>query len=474
MKNILNRLEKTKLYKGILKKVQIVNSFSQKKPLTSLSITLILLLAVIALNSFLRQPAAVEEEAEVIKKVSVYSVGQTPRITLSARVEENNVIDIYSQTSGVVKNILADTGQNVVAGQQLFSFTTDYYGNSASSLQKQLAQVQYDNVVETYDSQLGLINEQRNVAGLQKDNAEELRKIAQSSVDDTKSLLELNESLLSGLDLAISVATDSGEIASLNSQKAQLLSGINQIKSGLRQAELQANEDKPPYELQQLSYEMTVKQLDLQEKSLAMSKEISALQLKLAKVQAALMYPGTPLAGTVERVHVQKNQMVSPGTKLATVKANQGSSKLILSVSKELAEKINVFEATFVIIDGEQVELFPDHVSTVPTDGKLYSAIYTIPSIYQNKLADGSLVSVSVPVGTVDTNSVIPFLPLEAIYQSELENTIFVLENGEVKSITVDLGTINGNFVEIKSDLGSDVQVILDRNVIEGQQVEAK
>lgn len=474
MKKIIAKIKKYKFYQTVLKKLQRVNSLSKKKPLTSLFITLVLLLIVIAINSFLRKPEAVTEITETVKKVSIYSVGQTPRVNLSARVEESNVIDIFAQTGGVVQRVLVEPGQKVFAGQQLYSFSTDYYGSSAPSLQRQLAQVQYDNVTETYDTQVALINDQRTVADLQKDNADEMKRISQSSVDDTKGLLELNESLLSGIDLAISVATDSAEITSLKSQKAQLLAGINQIKSGLRQAEYQADEDKPPYELQQSSYEMTRKQLDLQEKSLAMSKEISGLQLKLAKVQESLMYPGTPVAGVIERIYLEKGKMVSPGIKLATIKANHGTSKLVVTISRELSEKLNKLEATHVVIDGAQVELYPDYVSTVPTDGKLYSAIYTLPSQYQNKLANGSLVSISIPVGTIDTNSIIPFLPLEAIYQSELENTIFVLKDGVVESLVVELGIVNGNYVEIKSDLGVDLQVILDRNVIEGQLVEAK
>jgi len=474
MKKNIAKLKKYKLYKAGLKKLQVVNSFSKKRPLLSLVTTLVILLIVIALNSFLRKPEVVSETEETVKSVSIYSVGQTPRINLSARVVESNVIDIYAQTAGVVQRVLVEPGQKVSAGQQLYSFSTDYYGNSASSLQRQLAQVQYDNVMENYDTQVELINGQRTVADLQKENSDELKRIAQSSVDDTKGLLELNESLLSGIDLAIEAATDSASVSNLKSQKSQLLSGINQIKSGLRQAEYQADENKPPYELQQSSYEMTRKQLDLQEKSLAMSKEISGLQLKLAKVQEALMYPGTPVAGVVERVYLEKGKMVSPGYKLATIKANQGSSKLVVSISKELADKLNSFEATYLMIDGNQLEIYPDYVSTVPTEGKLYSAVYTLPSEYQNKLANGSLVSISIPVGTIDTNSVIPFLPLESIYQSELENTIFVLKDGKVESMVVDLGTVNGNYVEIKSNLGSDLQVILDRNVVEGQLVEAK
>lgn len=474
MNKYLKKIKQSSVYGLIQRKLKQINSFSKRKPFLSLFITLFLLLVVIIVNSSLSQPPKVNEDPEEIRKVVTYSIGETPRVALSAKVEESNVIDIYSQTAGVVKRILVEPGQEVFAGQQLFSFSSDYYGNSAPALQRQLAEVQYDNVVETYDIQKELIREQRNIAQLQKDNAEELRKIADSSLGETRDLLELNESLLSGIDLAISVATDSAEISSLQSQKAQLLSGINQIKSGLRQAELQADEDKPPFKLQNSSYDLTIKQLDLQEKSLAMSKEISHLQFKLARVQESLLYPGTPEAGVVERIHVQKNDVVNPGMKLATVKAKAGVSKLVVKVSKDMASQISSFEATTVEIGGELVEIYPDHISSVPTDGKLYSVVFTLPMDYQNTLSNGSSVMISVPVGTVDTNSVIPFLPLESVYQSELETTVFILADGEVQSLPVELGVVSGNFVEVRSGLENGDQIILDRNVIEGQKVVAE
>jgi multidrug efflux pump subunit AcrA (membrane-fusion protein) len=469
MKNKFNLL-KTKFTKIL----QQTENNAKQKPFIALFITLGVLLTIIAISNYLKEPVLIEEPPEETQNVSIYSVGEAPRIQLSAEVTQSNVITIAAQTSGIVKKIYVDPGSKVYRGQQIITLSSDYYGNNASWLQKQLAQTQYDNIVDTYDIQKDIIGKQKDLAEKNRDNVEELRKITNDSINETKELLNLNELILAEVDLDIKVATTSSELSQLNSQKAQLLSGINQIKSGLRQAEYQGSEDTPPSKLAGLSKEMTLKQIEVQEKALEMSKTISELQLKLARVQSATMFPGTPVSGTIERVFVQKNQMVSPGTPLVTVNAMTGTTQLTARVSQNIAQKISMSEPTLVFVAGNLLEVYPDYVSSVPTEGSLYTITYTIPEEHSDKFVNTSFVEISVALGSSDTTTVIPYLPLEAVHQSELETTIFVLNEETVTSKIIELGEISGRFVLVKSGLTNGDQIILDREVIEGQKVTAK
>lgn len=473
MKKLIDTIKKTRIYKTTQKVGKKLEKFASNNPFKTLFALLAILFAVIALSSFLNKPKVEEAVEETEKLVAVYMVGESPRVEVSAKVEESNVITIVAQAGGVVQSIGVEPGQRVYKGQQVAGFSSDYYGGNAATIQRQLAEVQNNNLLETYDSQIELIEKQREVANLQAENSDELRRISEKSVGGSKELLELNEEILAEIDTALSVATDSSTISSLKSQKSQLLSGINQIKNGLRQAGYQGDEFKPPFQLALISKEMTLKQLELQEKSLEMSKEISNLQLKLARVQEATMYPGSPCSGTVERVFIKRGQLVAPGTPIATIKADEGTTQLVARVSQSLATKISITEPTIITIDGEAIEIYPDHVSTVPTDGLLYSVVYSLDDQYQNKLINNAHTDISIPIGSADTNSVIPFLPLESINQSERESTIFVLEDGKVVSKNVQLGTVSGRFVEIREGLDDSSVVILDRNVIEGQKVKA-
>lgn len=467
-----------KIIKKIRKQLQEIFSKTEKKaknyPFISLFIILGILLITIAISNYLKKPTPIKELTSEPKIVTIYSIGEAPRIEVSASVIQSQVVTIVSLAGGVVRNIPIEIGQSVYAGQTLLSLSTDYYGNNAPWVQKQIAQTQYDNIVDTYNTQIEIINKQKDLANTQADNSEELRKITNDSINETKELLELNESILSGINSAISSATTSAELSQLNSQKSQLLSGINQIRSGLRQAEYQGSEDTPPNRLAKISKEITLKQIDIQEKALEMSKTISKLQLKLAQIQSATMFPGTPVNGTVERIFVKKNQMISPGTPIASIKANKGATQIIAKVSKNTASKVSIGEATKIYINGEQVELYPDHVSSVATDDSLYTITYTVPNEYAEYLTNNGQVIISVPLGMADTTSVSPYLPLESVHQSELESTVFVLDGDTVTSKQVELGSINGRFIQVTSGLNTGDQIIVDRDVIEGEVVKVQ
>lgn len=458
---------KTKL-KSILSHIE---AKAKQKPFLSLGIVLGLLLAVIALSNYLQKPQPVAETQTEPKLVQTYAIGEAPRVELLAQVSQSQVVTVVSLSGGVVKNIPVQVGQTVYKGQTIAQLSTDYYGNNASWVQKELAQTQYNNVIDTYDTQKDIISKQKELAQLQADNANELRQIANDSIAETKELLELNESMLLEVDLAIQSATTSAEISQLTAQKAQLLAGITQIRSGLRQAQYQGSDDEPAFKLSQISKDMTLKQIETQEKALEMSKTISELQLKLASIAAATMFPGTPVSGTVERIFVQKNQVVNPGTPIATIKANTGVTQLVARVSQSVAQKVSISEPTTLLVNGETIELYPDHVSTVATEGSLYTITYTVPAEHADKLVNTSQVVVSVPLGAADTTTVIPYLPLESIHQSELESTVFVLDGDTVTSKQVELGSIDGRFIQVTSGLTTGDQIIVNRDVIEGEKV---
>lgn len=469
-KKILSQLKNkiTKNANFLYKKVE------KQNPFVSLLILLGILLIIIAISNYIKKPKIVEEANTPIKTVATYSVGESPRIEISAQVEQSQVITIVSLSGGIVTDLPVKVGQKVHKGQTIASLSTDYYNNNTPLIQKEIAQTQYENIKETYSSQKEVLNKQKDLAKTQADNTQELRMIAEASIGETQELLDLNETILNEVDLAIKNATNGAEITQLNTQKAQLLAGINQIKSALRQANYQGGSDTPQSELAKINKEMALEQINIQEKALEMSKTISELQLKLAKIQAAAMYPGTPVSGTVERIHVQKNQMISPGTPITTIRANTGATQLVARVSKNTAEKVSRVESTQIFIDNKIIELYPDHISTIATNGSLYSITYTLPQEYSNSFTNQGQVILSIPLGSADTTAVIPYLPLESIHQSELESIVFILDGETVISKTVTLGNINGRFVAIESGLNSGDQIILDRDVIEGQKVYSK
>lgn len=450
--------------------------FIQRKPFTSFFITLGLFLLILISGSLMASLSQKEIKPETqVKEIGVYAIGKTPTVTLSAQVESKGVIKIVAQSPGIVQAVNVVDGQSVRQGQSLVSLSSNYQGGSAPALQAKLAGAQLRNIKETYDTQKDLINRQRSVATASAENVSQLREISNKSLNDTRDLLSLNESLLTSLDdqikqLELNDPTNTS-LPTLRSQKAQLLSGVTQLRSSVRSLEYQNNTDKPPTTLSDLQKDITLKQLELQEKALNLNREVSKIQYNLALVQEGNMHPAAPFSGIVERVYVQVGQDLSSGDLIATLSNTTVNATAILRAPREIAQSISRVEASIFHINGKTIALTPTYVSTVPTDGQLYSIIYNLPVGIAKTITDQQYLPVEVPVGYSDTNSVVPFVPIDTVYESQNEATVYVVENKKAVARKVTVGSLYGQYVEITSGLKNGDQVILDRNVVNGDNV---
>jgi biotin carboxyl carrier protein len=335
---------------------------------------------------------------------------------------------------------------------------------------RQIAQTQNNLSNQTYDTQKDLIAKQREIADRTDANADQLRDIANRSLDESRSLLDLNESLLSSLDSQISQSTGSAQ-ESLKSQKAQFLGAVNQLKQGIRQSEFQSASDKPPAQLSDLQREITLKNLEIQEKSLEANKQISNLSLLAAQITEAQMYPAAPFTATVERVHVRIGEAVNPGTVLITL--NQTTDDIILNaeVTAATAKNLSKFEKSVIHIGNKTLELAPFYVSSEATNGQMYSVLYILGDEYKELFTDKSFVQIDIPVGAPDTNSVVPFIPLDAIFQTQDESIVYIVKNDKAESKKVKLGEVQGRYVAVTDGIDTNDEIILSRTVVEGDQI---
>lgn len=472
IKEKLSQISASKRYKK-------TTSAIQKRPFTSFFITLGLFLLILILGSVINGLSQKDIKAPtIVKSVATYGIGKTPTVTLSAQVESKGVIKIVAQSGGIVQAVNVVDGQNVRQGQTLVSLSSNYQGGSAPALQAQLAGAQLRNIKETYDTQKDLINKQRSIATASAENTNQLRDISSKSIGETKDLLSLNESLLSSLNDQITQLEQSDptntNLPTLRSQKAQLQSGVNQLRSGVRNLEYSTNTDNPPTTLSNLSKDITLKQLDLQEKALNLNKEVSKIQYNLALIQEGNMRPAAPFAGVVERVYVQVGQDVSAGDVIATLSNTTVNATAVLRAPREIAQSISRIEASIFQINGKKIAVTPSYVSSVATDGQLYSIIYSLPEEIAKTITDQQYLQVEVPVGYASTNSVVPFVPIDTVYESQNEATVYVVEKGKAVARKVTVGQLYGQYVEVTAGLKNGDQVIVDRNVVAGDRVEVK
>jgi multidrug efflux pump subunit AcrA (membrane-fusion protein) len=441
-------------------------------------------LVLIVIGNIIRKPAESKKTTEIkVKAVATYSIGSAPKVTTTAKIEKSGAIKIIAQSAGIVSGIYKTEGQTVNRGDWIVSLSTNYQGGVVQSAARQIAQTNYTYVTDNYQKQLDMLNKRRDIANSVDSQADALRDISGASIDDTKNLISLDDQIVSTLDSQISSLEASNSahandatILQAKQGKVSIQSGLLSLKSALRNAELQNAGDKAPANLSNQQKDLTIAQLDLEEKSLALNKELARLNLVVAQINEALMYPAAPFAGTVERIHVVVGQNVSVGTVLATLTGTKNSATAIVSVSKEFSESISRIEPSTLHIGATSIDVLPHYISKESTEGALNSIQFAIPDEYASQLGNGSSILVDLPIGSAQTTAAIPFIPLDALYQSQTDSYVYTATQSAVGTWTVatkrvSLGNVFGEFTEVTRGLSSGDQIIIDRTVVDGDVV---
>ncbi len=472
----------TKRYKSVSQKSRTgfkkVTVFIQRRPLISFFLSLLILLLLIVAGNFLTPKKPETKTPEIVKSVQIYKLNTSPKVTLQAKIEKSGVIKINALAPGIIQSINFKEGDTVKKGQVLVNMSSNYQGGNAAAIQSQIAQKQYQNSKDTYQNQKDIIDVERHLANATESNSSQLRDITNQSLSETQSSIDLNQFILDTLtqnetDLENNNpgGVNNTAILQIKSQRAAVQGGLNQLKTALRQSQFQAASDKPPAELTGVQKDLTLKQLDIQDKSLDLGLEVSRLQAALAGVNASLYFPASPFTGTIQRIYVKEGENVNPGTPLMTISATVDPITAVVSLPQNLASAVSSIEPSTLYIGDQTISLNPTFVSTEATDGTLYSVIYTIPDSYSKDLTEGGSVSVDIPVGIDNPQSSIPFIPLDSVYQSADIASVLVAQGDKAVSKNIVLGNLFGSFVEVKSGLNSDDQIILDRNVLSGDKI---
>ncbi len=452
--------------------------FIQRKPFTSFFGVLGVLLILMVLGNVLFSPKPeAQKNLAAAKKVEVFKLGSAPQVSYQGKVEKSGVIKIVAQMGGIVSAVNVFEGQQVYKGTNILSLSTNYQGGNALSLSRQIAQAQYGNAKDTFATQGDIIGKQKELANKNHDNAELMRQIADQSASDTRALADLNKTIVDSLASKIQTdeanAVPQSTILAEKQQLSQYQSAMVQTNASLRNLDLQRAQDQPPAEMAAIQHDIAVKQLDLQRKALDMNLDISRLQYNLALVNEANMFPVSPFAGTVDRILVHVGDSVTPGTVLANISGSAQHVEIVVNVPENIAKNISAIEPSILNIAGTSVEMRPSYVSQDATNGVLYSVIYQLDDSLSSKLTNATYVSVKIPIGTGDSINIDPFVPLDSVVQTQEEAFVYIVDSkNTARARKVTLGQIQGRFVNVLSGLPAESQVILNRNVIEGDKVQ--
>ncbi len=454
--------------------------FIDRRPFISfLGVLAALFLAVVAGNALRQPPKTLPTPQASPTPVHVFQLTSSPHMTVEAKIEKSGVIKLVAQTSGVVQKIRKHENDHVRRGTPLFSLSTSYQGGNIPDLNRQLAARNEQFLQDTYDESKSAIEGQKQIASLTETQAEQLRSISRQSINETNSLINLDNDIIASIDAQIQTLQNANPgdptILGLKEQKTIYLSSLNGAKAAVRNTQYQSDDTKEPAQIASTLRDLTLKQLDVQEKMLDLNKDVSHLNLRISQVNESLMFPGSPCPGTIERMYVKVGQAVTPGTLLAAIRGDKNTATAVALVSDDVAQHMSRVALSQVTLKDKTISLAPISISQEPTDGSLHSVIYQLPDEDASSLSDGSFVSISLPMGASYTTG-LPFVPLDAIYQTQDSAYVYVIgrdANGQqvVTAKNVTLGNVFGHDVEVQSGLSATDQVITDRSVVGGERV---
>ncbi len=439
----------------------------QKFPFITFYILLGTLVALIILGQFITKPSSITQATSPSPRtVNTFKLQDPISITLPAQVNNQRLITINSQTQGLITKINIVEGQKIKRGQTLVSIGTTNLGGNPATAGRQIAQTNLKFQKDNQSLQSDILNLQRRLSDQNKDLANDNRDLTNQSLSDTQKLFNDSQTIYNQvndqLNLLLADPTTASSAASLQQTKLSLQANLNQLSQAIRVSQLQADENKPPAQIANTSRELTQKQLDLQAKSQDLNLTLTKLNLELARINEALFYPASPINGTVQLVHVNPNQPISPGMPIATIiDAHESPLKITTSIPSSIYPYIDSSSTITFNHQDSQLNLNLIYLSLIPDSNNLHPAILTTTQVVSNPLPSDITINF-----TLKSDQFI--IPIDSIYQSSNDSYVYILKETDQGFLTtkhpITTSKIIGNYI-ITSGLNEDDTIITSRYV---------
>jgi len=213
------------------------------------------------------------------------------------------------------------------------------------------------------------------------------------------------------------------------------------------------------------------KQITIQKRNLELARDVRNLNLKKSQIANALHYPSSPTDGRIEKIHINKGDRVQVGEPLISFVSDYEAGTIEVLLSLNLAKMISVEKPSLLYINGQSVPVNPVYISKEATNNQQYSVLYEIPSDYLGDVANQGFVKLEVPLENGIEKSFSPMIPIDAVQLTQDKAYVFLFVNGAAESREVELGNVYGQFVQVLEGLSVSDEIILNRNVFEGDNV---
>lgn len=213
------------------------------------------------------------------------------------------------------------------------------------------------------------------------------------------------------------------------------------------------------------------KQFTLEKRSAELDFDLTKLQEKQAAVSAARYAPVSPFTGVVDHVFVSRGETVNVGDRIAVVNADDQVISVSVNISPSLAGVVDVARPSKIFADGQEIEVLPRSLSRDVADDQSYVMTYVIAQEHADLFVHNEFVAINIPIEVQSDSARGVLVPLDAVRLMSEGSVIFVMENGVAHPKSVTTGEVVGGFIFVDGDIAPEDEIILNRNVFDGDHV---
>ncbi len=499
----------------MLKKLNFKNTTNSPKKL-SLLVFLLVLFGIITnglIQVNIRKAEPVEEPVESPEKVlSVYGIEIEDNLIYTSAIAEvfnENVVNVESLNSGIVDTLRVDKGEKVQKGQRLMTLQDDYEDSAI-----------YDKRIDQLDLQINMakrnltnlklvMDEKKDLANLKYEDILNRLDFTELTLEDTKRQIRVIETQIEDMedqldslyeyyaDLDDAYRDDDlpdqtepeklNRDSSLNQANSAILSqeqAIEQLKSTLERLRIQKEEleynidqnDNPQLQMSELERDISVQELESQEKILELQIESAELNKELEVLNQEIKNTViSPVSGTIEDILTEESNHVGNGQVLFTITTSDRLNMRI-KMSPNLVGNIDESEDVLVFVNNIKAPFDADidFISTIPTQDGFYEIILDPIRKLEDIISPGQNLTVQVPVlepeGTEEKVKPI-FIPIDTVFVTNTEEFVFIYNNGIAEKRLIETSGIVGNQIIVSTGLEKGEIIIADRRVQEVQRI---
>ncbi len=396
------------------------------------------------------EAAVVEETLTAVKVTTVEPTSINKVVTYSGKFEPVEQVTVMAKLSGTVTNSYKKVGDEVKAGETLYTIDSSDINlavnqaqaqadaaslavNSAQNAKNNITGSQYEQQILSLETSIK--NLEANIA-----TAKDALALSKTSYDNTKKLYDVGAASKVELD--------------------QVTLSYNQAKAGVEAQELQLAQAKESLTLTQNKLvSESQKTADIGIAQAQASANSASLAVQSASKNLKDVSPTSPISGVVSAKSVVDDQLITTGSPTYTI-SNIDEVVATINVTENIINNLAVGQQVDVYIKtldkqvkGTITEVNPvaTQTSTFPVKIKLSNKDHVIkPGMF-----------CEVEIVSQNSNNTIS-LPREAVLRNIEQSYVYVVENGVAVIKNVETGIDNGSEIEIISGLTSGDQVIIE------------